>query len=301
MVGFSSTVPFAYTLSGGVWIVIGVFVIGFVALLFSYFTEKGTEIRFHAWGDQRGDAPGSSGTGSVGKDPTLDVRSWYRGTSSRRRRNVPVARATHVPTAGEKELLARLEAWRSRLSSDGLGLSTPPDASRDHMVGPPEAPLQLVEYADFECPSCQAALGVLGRIRKRLGDELVLVVRHFPVIDAHPMAFIAAEAVEAAGAQGRFWDMYRRIYADRRPPTENSLRRHAARLKLDVTRFERELREHTHAQRVLEDFESGLRSGVNGTPTFFVNGARHDDEHTFKSLLAALQKARPESASEPGT
>lgn len=71
------------------------------------------------------------------------------------------------------------------------------------MVGPPEAPLQLVEYADFECPSCQAALRVLGRIRKRLGDELVLVVRHFPVADAHPMALIAAEAVEAAGAQGR--------------------------------------------------------------------------------------------------
>jgi len=88
------------------------------------------------------------------------------------------------------------------------------------MVGPPDAPLQLVEYTDFECPSCQAALRVLDRIRKRLGDELVLVVRHFPVADAHPMALIAAEAVEAAGAQGRFWDMYRRIYGDRSPPTD---------------------------------------------------------------------------------
>jgi protein-disulfide isomerase len=184
------------------------------------------------------------------------------------------------------------------LSADGLGLSTAPDASRDHMVGLPEAPLQLVEYADFECPSCQAALRVLGHIRKRLGDELVLVVRHFPVVDAHPTALIAAEAVEAAGAQGRFWDMYRRIYGDRRPPTEDSLRRHAARLKLDVTRFERELREHIHKRRVLEDFESGLQSGVNGTPTFFVNGVRHDDEHTFDSLLGALEKARTQSAGE---
>jgi protein-disulfide isomerase len=198
-------------------------------------------------------------------------------------------------------LLARLEAWRSRLSSDGLGLSTPPDASRDHMVGPPEAPLQLVEYADFECPSCQAALRVLARIRKRLGDELVLVVRHFPVADAHPMALMAAEAVEAAGAQGRFWDMYQRIYGDRRPPTEDSLRRHAARLKLDVTRFERELREHVHKRRVLEDFESGLQSGVNGTPTFFVNGVRHDDEHTFDSLLGALEEARSQTAGELGS
>jgi hypothetical protein len=292
MIDSSSTVPLAYTLSGGVWIVIGVFAIGFVALIFSYFTEKGTEIRFHAWGDHRGDAPGSLGVGNVGKDPTLDVRSWYRGTSPGRHRNVPAPRATRAAPAVDQELLARLGAWRSRLSADGLGLSIPPDASRDHMVGPPEAPLQLVEYADFECPSCQAALRVLGRIRKRVGDELVLVVRHFPVADAHPMALIAAEAVEAAGAQGRFWDMYRRIYGSRRPPTEDSLRHHAARLKLDVTRFERELREHIHKRRVLEDFESGLQSGVNGTPTFFVNGVRHDDEHTFDSLLGALEKAR---------
>ena len=301
MIAFSPTVPLAYTLSGGVWIVIGVFVIGFVALVFSYFTEKGTEIRFHAWGDQRGDAPGSLGVGNVGKDPTLDVRSWYRGTSPGRRRNVPAPRATHAPKAGEQELLARLEAWRSRLSSDGLGLSVAPDATRDHMVGRPDAPLQLVEYADFECPSCQAALRVVGRIQKRVGDDLVLVVRHFPVVDAHPMALVAAEAVEAAGAQGRFWDMYRRIYGNRRPPTEDSLRQHAAQLKLDVTRFERELREHVHAPRVLEDFESGLQSGVNGTPTFFVNGLRHDDEHTFDSLLGALEKARPQSPAEPGT
>jgi protein-disulfide isomerase len=157
----------------------------------------------------------------------------------------------------------------------------------------------LVEYADFECPSCQAALRVLDRIRKRLGDELVIVVRHFPVADAHPMALIAAEAVEAAGGQGRFWDMYRRIYGDRRPPTEDSLRRHAARLKLDVPRFERELRDHIHKRRVLEDFDSGLQSGVNGTPTFFVNGVRRDDEHTFDALLGALEDARSQAVGEP--
>jgi Thioredoxin len=300
MIELSSTVPLAYTLSGGVWIVIGVFALGFVALIFSYFTEKGTEIRFHSWGDQRGDAPGSSGTGNVGKDPTIDVRSWYRGTSPGRRRNVPAPRATDAPKVGDPELLARLEAWRSRLSSDRVGLAAPPDATRDHMVGPPHAPLQLVEYADFECPSCQAALRVIDRIRKRLGDELVLVVRHFPVADAHPMALVAAEAVEAAGAQGRFWDMYRRIYASRTPPTEDSLRRHAARLKLDVTRFERELRDRIYRPRVLEDFDAGLQSGVNGTPTFFVNGVRRDDEHTFDALLAALEEARSQTVGERG-
>jgi protein-disulfide isomerase len=164
------------------------------------------------------------------------------------------------------------------------------------MLGPAQAPLQLVEYADLECPSCQAALPVLSRIRKRLGDELVLVVRHFPIVDAHPTAVIAAEAVEAAGAQGRLWDMYRRIYRSRRPPTKDSLRRHATRLRLDLPRFDNDLRERVHASRVLEDFESGIHSGVNGTPTFFVNGVRHDDEHTFDSLLGALEKARPHRA-----
>src|SRR5258707_13931438 len=111
MIDFSSTVPLAYTLSGGVWIVIGVFAIGFVALIFSYFTEKGTEIRFHAWGDQRGDAPGSFGVGDVGKDPTLDVRSWYRGTSPGRHRNVPAPRPRPSPAAADPPLAGRPAAW----------------------------------------------------------------------------------------------------------------------------------------------------------------------------------------------
>jgi hypothetical protein len=292
VIGFLSTAPGALTESGGVWIVMGVFAVGFIAIVFSYFTERGTEIRFHAWGDRRGDAPGALGVGNVGKDRTVDVRNWTRGTSPRRHRNLPAPRAAHPEVTVDPELLARLTAWRGRLSSDGLGLTAPPDPSRHHMLGPPEAPLQLVEYADFECPSCQAALRVLSGIRKRLGDELLLVVRHFPIADAHPMGIIAAEATEAAGAQGRFWDMYRRIYRSRRPPTSEGLRRHAVRLKLDVPRFDNELREQVHMRRVLEDFESGMHSGVNGTPTFFINGARHDDEHTANALLAALAQAR---------
>ncbi len=291
--------PLALTLSGGVWIVMGVFAIGFIAIVFSYFTERGTEIRFHAWGDRRGDAPGSLGVGNVGKDRTVDVRNWTRGTSPRRHRNLPAPRAAQPEMTVDPELLARLAAWRDRLSSDGLGLSAPPDPSRDHMLGPREAPLQLVEYADFECPSCQAALRVLSGIRKRLGDELLLVVRHFPIVDAHPMAMIAAEAAEAAGAQGRFWDMYRRIYRSRRPPTSESLRRHAVHLKLDVSRFDNELRAHVHMRRVLEDFESGMHSGVNGTPTFFVNGVRHDDEHTPDAIIAALTQGSSRLAEPP--
>jgi thioredoxin family protein len=290
--------PVALKESGDVWIVMGVFAVTFLAIVFSYFTETGTEIRFHAWGDRRGDAPGALGVGHVGKDRTVDVRNWTRGTSARGHRRRPSPRVENPASPANSELFAQLAAWRERLSSDTLGLSAPPDPSRDHILGPPQAPLQLVEYADFECPSCQAAMAVINRVRKHLDRQLLVVVRHFPIVDAHPVAVLAAEAVEAAGVQGRFWDMYRRIYQSRHPPTSESLHRNAVRLKLDVPRFDRELRERAHARRVLEDFETGRQSGVNGTPTFFVNGVRLDGEHTVDSLLAALEKARPQPSSE---
>jgi hypothetical protein len=292
VIGFLFPESVALIESGGVWIFMGVLAVAFIAVVFGYFTEKGTEIRFHAWSDSRGDAPGSLGVGNVGKDRAVDVRNWTRGTSPSRRRNHPAPRAARPGRSADPELLERLADWRERLGSDAHGLTRPLDRSRDHLLGPPGAPLQLVEYTDFECPSCQAAERVLGRVRKRLGDELVLAVRHFPIADAHPTGVIAAEATEAAGAQGRFWEMYWRIYRSRRPPTSDSLCRHAARLGLDVPRFDGELRERVHMPRVLEDFESGVRSGVNGTPTTFVNGIRHDDEHTVNALLATLAAAR---------
>jgi protein-disulfide isomerase len=290
VIGSLCTTIVGFALSGGAWIIVAFLVFAFGAVVFAYFTETGTDIRFHAWGDTRGDAPGSFGIGNVGKDRTVDVRNWTRGTSARSGRNAPSTRATN---ASDPELLAQLASWRKRVSSDSAGLSAAPDPSRDHLLGPPEAPVQLVAYTDFECPSCQAAARVVSRVRKRLGDELLYVVRHFPIADAHPIASEAAEAMEAAGAQDRFWDMYRRIYWSRHPPTSESLRRHAERLGLDLLRFDHELRQRAHAGRVREDFATGLRSGVNGTPTFFINGVRHDDEHTFDALLTALEKARP--------
>src|SRR4029077_11773109 len=138
-------VPVALEESGDVWIVMGVFAVSFLAIVFSYFTETGTEIRLHAWGDRRGDAPGALGVGHVGKDRAVDVRNWTRGTSPRRHRNLPSPRVENPVSAANPELLGRLAAWRERLSSDTLGLSTPPDPSRDHMLGPPQASLQLVE------------------------------------------------------------------------------------------------------------------------------------------------------------
>jgi protein-disulfide isomerase len=301
MIASLSTAPQALELSGGVWIIVAFVVFVFGAVVFSYFTETGTDIRFHAWGDTRGDAPGSFGVGNVGKDPTVDVRNWTRGTSPRRHRNLPAPVATATAGGGDPQLLAQLATWRRRLRSESSGLSAAPDTSRDHTLGRSDAPLQLVGYVDFECPSCQAAAQVVGRLRKRLGEELLVVVRHFPIADAHPFAQTAAEAVEAAGAQGRFWEMYRRIYWARHPPTSERLRRHAERLHLDLPRFEDDLREHLHARRILEDFQTGLQSGVNGTPTYFVNGVRYDDEHTFAPLLAALEKARPHHPERIGT
>jgi thioredoxin family protein len=296
-----SAAPEALELSGGVWIIVAFFVFVFAAVVFSYFTETGTDIRFHAWGDTRGDAPGSFGVGNVGKDPTVDVRNWTRGTSPRRRRNLPEPASELTVLRGDPQLLAELATWRRGLRSERSGLSAPPDPSRDHTLGRSDAPLQLVGYVDFECPSCQAAAQVVSRLRKRLGDELLVVVRHFPIADAHPLAQTAAEAVEAAGAQGRFWEMYRRIYWARHPPMSESLRRYAERIHLDLPRFEEDLREHVHMRRVLEDFQTGLQSGVNGTPTYFVNGDRYDDEHTFDPLLAALEEARPQHPEAIGT
>jgi len=291
MISSAHIAPVALTLSGGVWIVMGVFLVGFIALIF-YFTDKGTEIGFHPWGDSRGDAPGSLGVGNVGKDRTVDVRTWTRGTSARDRHK-PTATSQETVTNGDPEMLARLADWRHNLASDYAALSVPPDPSRDHMLGASSAPLQLVVYTDFECPSCQAASLVIPRVRKHFGDELLIVVRHFPIIDAHPVAMLAAEAVEAAGSQGRFWDMYRRIYRSRHPPTKESLHRFAGALKLDQARFDNEMRDHAYAGRIREDFETGLQSGVNATPTIFVNGYRNDDEHTYDSLLAALNKPDP--------
>src|SRR6476646_5647118 len=165
MISSGYTVPVALTLSGGVWIVMGVFVFGLAAIIFSYFTNKGTEIGFHPWGDSRGDAPGSLGVGNV---RTVDVRTWTRGTSARDRRNTPGAREDTV-TNGDPEMLARLADWRHGLASDYSALSVPPDPSRDHMLGASDAPLQMVAYTDFECPSCQAASAAIARVREHLG------------------------------------------------------------------------------------------------------------------------------------
>ena len=167
-----------------------------------------------------------------------------------------------------------------------------PVGERDHIRGPADAPVTLLEYGDFECPFCQAAHPAVEEVRRRVGDQLRFVYRHFPLANVHPHAEAAAKAAEAASAQGRFWPMHDRLFEAQGALTGEDLVAHAVALGLDVERFVRELASGIYAARIREDFMSGVRSGVNGTPTFYVNGVRYDGSIDLGSLLAAVVEAR---------
>ncbi len=173
---------------------------------------------------------------------------------------------------------------------DGAHLSLPV-SERDHAQGPEDAPVILVEYGDYECPYCGRAYPIVKQVQERLGAHLRFVFRNFPLREMHPHAQHAAEAAEAAGVQGRFWEMHDYIFEHQRALSDRHLYEYAALLGLDEERFDREFTSHAHAPRVREDFSSGVKSGVNGTPTFFINGVRHEGQWDAESLLAALEGA----------
>jgi len=170
----------------------------------------------------------------------------------------------------------------------------PPVSDRDHAQGPADAELTLVEYGDYECPHCGRAYPIVKAVQKRLGSRLRFVFRNFPLSNAHPHAQAAAEAAEAAGAQGQFWEMHDAIFENQGALETDDLLRYAEDLGLDVDRFASELDREVYGDRVRGDFRSGVRSGVNGTPTFFINGARFDGSWDESGLLAALQGAGKE-------
>jgi protein-disulfide isomerase len=171
----------------------------------------------------------------------------------------------------------------------------PPVSASDHRAGSGEAPVTLVEYGDYECPHCGRAHPIVQEVRKRMGRRLAFVFRHFPLSSVHPHAEHAAEAAEAAAAQGRFWEMHDAIFARQDALTDGDLVERARRLGLDSGRVQQELLAGVHAGHVRHDFESGVRSGVNGTPTFFINGRRHDASWDAETLLAALEGAIEQS------
>ena len=175
------------------------------------------------------------------------------------------------------------------------GRLTPPVSERDHAAGPDDAPVTLVEYGDYECPYCAMAHPIVKAIRRELGGQLRFVFRNFPLAEMHPHARHAAQAAEAAAEQGKFWEMHDMIFEHRDALEDADLVRYAEMLGLDADRIARELAAGTYANRVRDDFRSGVRSGMNGTPTFFVNGERYEgswaNEEAF--IRALRDAARP--------
>ena len=175
---------------------------------------------------------------------------------------------------------------------DLLDLAEDVDPERDHIRGSEQGPVTLVEYGDYECPYCGRAEVVVRELLDSFGDDLRYVWRHLPLNDVHPNAQMAAEAAEAAGAQGAFWEMNDRLLQNQDQLTPPDLRRHAEELGLDVDRFWDELRHREYAERVAEDVASADASGVAGTPGFFINGRRHQGAYDIETLTTAVRRAR---------
>jgi Na+:H+ antiporter, NhaA family len=169
-----------------------------------------------------------------------------------------------------------------------MTLQPPVDRAADHIRGDPGAPATLLEYGDFQCPYCGDAFLIVEEVRRRLGDRLRFVFRHFPVAEKHPQAELAAQAAEAAGAQGRFWEMHDRLYRARRRLELEDLREYAQELELDLERFDAELAGEVHLGRVREQRASGERSGVTSTPAFFVGDEQHAGFYDEETLTEAL-------------
>ncbi len=166
------------------------------------------------------------------------------------------------------------------------------DAALDHVRGPDDAPVTLLEYGDFECPYCGQAEQTVRELLLAAGSDVRYVWRHLPLNDVHPFAQLAAEAAEAASAQGRFWDMYDLLLSHQEELRPVDLKAYARQLGLDMERFEADLHDHVHADRILRDVASADESGVSGTPTFFINGRRHYGVYDIDTLTEAVRAAK---------
>ncbi len=178
------------------------------------------------------------------------------------------------------------------MATDSGELSAPVTTG-DHVRGALEAPIQLVEYGDYECPHCGRAHWVIRQLQEKLGDQLAFVFRNFPLIEVHPRADSVAQALEAAAAQGYFWEMHDRFYEHQHELEGLDLAAHAEEVGLDVDQWKKDMKEARFRDRVREDVATGLSSGVTGTPTFFINGTRYDGPFDFNSMLVAIENAPP--------
>ena len=164
-----------------------------------------------------------------------------------------------------------------------------PINSHDQIYGDIGAQIELVEYGDYECPYCGRAYPIVKDIQRQLGSNLSFVFRNFPLTKIHPHAFAAAVAAEAAGLQGKFWEMHDIIFENQKTLEPENILNFATRLGLDIEKFKQDIHQQPLANKVEMDFESGLRSGVNKTPTFFINGLKYDGEWTGTELLVYLK------------
>lgn len=159
----------------------------------------------------------------------------------------------------------------------------------DHVLGPATARVTLLEYGDFECPLCGQAYPAVKILLKHFGERLRFVYRHFPLVEAHPNAMLAAEAAEAAGAQQKFWQMHDVLYEHQLHLKAKQLRQYAAELELDMERYDYEMDDHVYLQRVKEHIDGGLASGAKSTPAFFVNGMLQDVSFRLERLEEAIE------------
>ena len=159
----------------------------------------------------------------------------------------------------------------------------------------------LLEYGDYECPDCLNAWPIVKEVRRRLGDRVALVFRHFPQSSIHPHASAAAQAAEAAAAQGKFWEMHDLLFTHQKELGSLDLTHLALQLGLEVYRFQTDLEREASARRIRVDFSSGSESGVRGTPTFFMNGCRYKGRVEADALAAAIEKAEDEATAPQRT
>ena len=171
-----------------------------------------------------------------------------------------------------------------------------PIAAADHAQGPAIAPVTLVEYGDYECPHCGHAYPIVKQLQQEFAADLRLVFRNFPLANAHPHAELAAEASEAAAAQGKFWEMHDWLFENQDDLSAANIVAGATKLGLDARRLAKDIEARKFKEKVSHDFSGGVRSGVNGTPTFFINGVRHDADFELETLTAAVQAARAAAA-----
>ena len=175
-----------------------------------------------------------------------------------------------------------------------------PVTPHDHVRGPDDAAVTLVEYGDYECEHCVAAYAIASAVQEHFGKDLRFVFRHFPLSEVHPRAEAAAEAAEFAAAHGRFWEMHDGLYRHQERLGEPLLFELARSLALPESGLRKVLGSSEYAAKIRTDFRGGVRSGVNGTPTFFINGQRHDESYAFDDLVATIEaRLKSPSPSEP--